>query len=607
MKPRFPLFGALFLLILFSCSRSDELSLEELDALSPEGINEILAKTRSKPWQGEEFVPGVRGGTWNSSVTADPKSFNILVAERDAPTQRIVGNMLDYLLDYDPLKREWKARCASPEILVDEAAGTLRVVYTLRDDLYWSYYDSDEKIPVSSDDIVFWYNEIEGNPAFQSSAYNSQFLIMEDGTEAHVDIEKIDDRRFAFHFPRIIADPLLSTNATIAPRMKYQEALREKGVQGVLDLFSVATDPREIPSMGPWFLTEYTAGQRLVYKRNPNYWKKDGQGVSIPYMDENIMQILPDTNTQFLLFKEGKLEAYGSRPEDLDELINKTNPDYTVFNAAGSLSASLWSFNQNPKNKDSPQYEWFTQKEFRQAMSCLLNRDRIINQVYRGLAEPKLDFFPEPNPFYNPGITLEYTYNPRRAVELLASIGMRQDAEGVMRDSQGRAVEFDLSMESDATTYTDIGSIIMDELSKIGITLNIRTLDFQKLVEQLTVTYDWASLFIRFGSNLFPSQGVNVWPSAGNLHLWHPLQEKAATDWEARIDYLHNEGSYTVDREKARVIWDEYQRIILEQCPVIYLVRPRTFFALRNRWDFTNVYYDNLNELETSHIFLRQP
>jgi peptide/nickel transport system substrate-binding protein len=606
MKNCFLLFTAAFFLALLSCSPSDELSVEDFDALTPEGLSEVLSKTVSKPWRGEEFVNGVLGGTWNSSVTADPKTFNIQVAERDAPSLAIIEYMLDYLVDYEPLTREWKARCAAPEILADEAAGTLRVIYTLRDDLFWSYYNSDTKIPVTSDDIVFWYNEIDGNPAFQSSGYNSQFVTMEDGTEAHVDIEKIDDRRFAFHFPRIVAEPLLSTNRTIAPRMKYQEALREKGVQGVLDLFSVATDPREIPSMGTWFLTEYTSGQRLVYKRNPNYWRKDSQGLSLPYIEEMIVRILPDTNTQFLLFKEGELEAYGSRPEDLDELINKTDPDYTVFNAAGSLSTSLWSFNQNPKNKDTPQYEWFTQKEFRQAMSCLLNRDRIINQVYRGLAEPKLDFFPEPNPFYNPDITLEYTYDPQRALDLLASIGMQQDADGIMRDSKNRAVEFDLAMESVSTVYADIGSIIMDELSKVGIKLNIRILDFQKLIEQLTVTYDWASLFIRLGSNLFPSQGVNVWPSAGNLHLWYPLQEKAATEWEARIDYLHNEGSYTVDTEKARVIWDEYQRIILEQCPVIYLVRPRSFYALRNRWDFTNFYYDNLNGLETSHIFLKQ-
>jgi peptide/nickel transport system substrate-binding protein len=256
--------------------------------------------------------------------------------------------------------------------------------------------------------------------------------------------------------------------------------------------------------------------------------------------------------------------------------------------------------------KDSPWYDWFTQKEFRQAMSCLLNRDRIVTQVYRGLEEPKLDFFPHPNPYYNPDIKLEYLYSPQRAVELLASIGMERDASGVMRDAKARAIEFDLSIESDATVYSDTASIITDEAAKIGIKINVRPIDFQKLVEQLTATYDWTSLFILFGANYWPTQGSNVWPSDGNLHLWYPLQQEPATDWEARIDYLYNEGSYTADPEKAKVIWDEYQRIILEQCPVIYLVGRRSFAAINNRWDFSNFYYDNLNGAETNYLFLKQ-
>ncbi|MCL2479966.1 MAG: ABC transporter substrate-binding protein, partial [Treponema sp.] len=228
-----------------------------------------------------------------------------------------------------------------------------------------------------------------------------------------------------------------------------------------------------------------------------------------------------------------------------------------------------------------------------------------VAQVYRGLGDPKLDFFPPPNPFYNPDIKLEYLYDPQRALELLASIGIKQDAAGVMRDARGRAVEFDLSIQSDTSVYSDTASIITDEAAKVGIKITVRPTDFQKLVEQLTATYDWASIFMLFGAPYWPTQGSNVWPSDGNLHLWHPLQEQPATDWEARIDYLYNEGSYTADPEKARIIWDEYQRIILEQCPLIYLIRQRTFYAINNRWDFVNFYYDNLNGAMTSYLFLK--
>jgi peptide/nickel transport system substrate-binding protein len=226
--------------------------------------------------------------------------------------------------------------------------------------------------------------------------------------------------------------------------------------------------------------------------------------------------------------------------------------------------------------------------------------------VYRGLAEPKLDFFPPPNPYYNPDIVLEYVYNPQRALELLESVGFTRDLRGRLRDAKGRRVEFDLSFTADNTVTADIASIIVDELGKAGIKVNIRATDFQKLVEQLTSTYDWQTIMIGLGTNFFPTQGSNVWPSNGNLHLWHPLQEKPHTDWEARIDYLYNEGSYSISRVKAAAIWDEYQRLILEQCPIIYLMRSRSFWAVQNRWDFANVYYDNLNGAETTHIFLRQ-
>jgi len=165
-------------------------------------------------------------------------------------------------------------------------------------------------------------------------------------------------------------------------------------------------------------------------------------------------------------------------------------------------------------------------------------------------------------------------------------------------------VEFDLTFSADNNVTADIASIIVDELGKIGIKVNIRVTDFQKMVEQLTSTYDWQTIFLGFGPSLFPTQGSNVWPSTGNLHLWHPLQTKPFTEWEARVDYLYNEGSYTIDKEKAFEIWDEFQRIHLEQCPLIYLMRSRRFWAIQNRWDFTNVYYDNLNGAETQHIFL---
>lgn len=589
-----------------SCKKVPYMTLEEIEEARNVSSDEAMSKTVSKPWNGSDFKPGHIGGQWYGILDSDPKTFNHLIAERDGTSNSIIEMTTDWMVDYDTFTKSWKPRVCNYEIEVNEADKTLTVHFSIKDDIFWTWYNSDKKIPVTSEDIVWWYDNIAGNPSFQSSAYNSQFVTMEDGSEKRIIAKIIDDRHFDFIYPRIVADPLLSSNMIFYPCWLYKEAYDKDGEDGVKNILSINTDPKLLPSMGQYYITEYSPSQRLVFTRNPNYWDKDSNGVSIPYPQEKIFQIVGDPNTSLLLFKQGKLESYSPQPENLSDIINAQGKDYTVFNSDGAIGAQFWSFNQNPQNKNQPYYEWFTKKEFRQAMSCLLNRDRIINQTYRGLASPKYNFFPEPNPFYNKDIELKYRYDREKAIALLESAGFKQDSEGVMRDRKSNPVEFDLSIAVSSNITSDIAQIICDECKSVGIKINVRQTDFQKLVEQLTASYDWQSVIISLGSNLFPTQGSNVWPSDGNLHLWYPLQKQPATEWEKRIDYLYNEGSYTIDKVKAKELWDEYQTILLEQCPIIYLVCPKYFYALNNRWDFSNFYYDNKAGAMTEKVFLKK-
>lgn len=595
-----------FVLTLFSCRRIPEMTLDEIDQAIAASTDDFFTSTVSKPWNGEAPRSGIVGGIWYDTILGDPKTFNQLIGERDGESAALIEMTLDSLLDYDFNSGKWIPRLASYQLEPDEANDILTVHFTIRDDVYWTCYDNDERIPLTSDDFVWWYNEVEGDPVFQSSGYTSHFMTMSDGETGEVKMVKVDDKRFDIVFPRIIADPLLFSNTNPAPSFIYRPAKEQHGPDGVKELFSINTDPKKLPSIGKWYITEYTPGQRITFTRNPNFWQKDSRGTSIPYPEQYVAQIVGDTNTEYLLFKQGKTETYSPTPENVDDVISGQGNDYTVFNSDGSLTAPLWSFNQNPKNKNEPYYEWFCRKEFRQAMSCLLNRDRIINQAYRGLGEAKLDFFCKGNPYYNPDIVLQYQYDVEKAKSLLEKIGMKQDASGILRDSKNRPVEFDLSIMSGSATISDIAQIITDECKKAGITVNVRQTDFQKLVEMLTASYDWQSIIIGLGTNLFPSQGSNVWPSDGNLHLWYPLQSKPVTDWEKRVDYLYNEGKVTLDEQKAFEIWNEYQNIILEQCPVIYLIRNRSFFAIRNKWNLRNVYYDNLYGAKKDFVYLEQ-
>ena len=582
-------------------SADEEMSEGEAMSEREKARAEILAKTTERHGC-QEFALGTVGGTWLTSINNDPKSFNTMLA-RDGDTGAVVGVLFDYLADYDPCTREFLPNLASFEVVADEAADSLTVIYTLRDDLYWTTLaDPDTRVKVTSDDIVFWYDEIEGDQELQQPGYAGQFIEMADGSEARIEVERIDDLTVAFHYPRIVANPILSTNMEFGPRYIYEPAKQEGGSEGVLNLFSIDTDPATIPSIGGYYIAEYEPGVRVVAVRNPNYWKKDDAGVSLPYIERAVYQIVPDRNTEFLLFKEGNKDAYSVRPEDLDELLDAEDPDYTVYNGGATLGSSFVAFNQNPDTMDPLVYSWFSKTQFRQAMSSVLNRDRIASQVYRGLAEPALHFFARANPYFDESIRQRFDYDPDRARELLAEIGIRPNAEGLMEDADGNHIEFNIHVGASNNVAVDIMNIFADELKQIGITGNVRPIDFQKLVEMLTSTYDWHVSTASLGSNYWPEGGSNVWQSKGNFHLWHPLQDEPYTEWEARVDHLYNEGRFTIDKEKAKAIYDEYQQLLLDQAPMIYVVYPLSFLAVRDKW--ANVFYDTLNGLDSTYLYL---
>lgn len=590
--------------VLLAACAPEGVSLEEAEAQRAGNRNRILEQTVERPGP-PDYRDGVVGGEYVSAINNDPKTFNDLTA-RDADTRTIIDGLTGFLASYDAYTREFEPNLASFEIEVDEANDRLRVIYTLRDDLFWTTPDSspDTWVPLTSDDVVFWYDEIEGNQELQLPAYPGQFVDMPDGSRERVTITRIDDRSFAFNFPRIVANPVLQSNMTVWPRYIYEPALRENGVEGVLNILSVDTDVTTIPSIGPYHIVEYSPGVRVVLQRNPNYWERDESGTSLPYIERLIYRIVPDNNTEYLLFQEGTKDAHSVEPEQLEELLAIEDPDFTIYNGGEALGSAFFTFNQNPANLDPVKLSWFTQREFRQAVSSVLNRPRIVQQVYRGLAAPAYHFAARANMFFDEDIRLEFTYNPERAIELLAAIGITQAEDGLMYDRDGNHIEFDIYMGVENSIAVDVSNILADELSDIGITANVRPIDFQNLVERLTSTYDWEMATVALGANYWPSGGSNVWQSNGNFHLWHPLQSEPATEWEARIDELYNQIRFTIDEDEARALYAEFQQILLTELPLFYIVHPFSFLGIRDKWQ--NVYYDTLGGAETIRFFLEQ-
>ena len=88
----------------------------------------------------------------------------------------------------------------------------------------------------------------------------------------------------------------------ILPRHKLESALKS----GTLaQEWGTATPPAEIVGTGPFLLREYQPGQRLVFERNPRYWRKAANGDSLPYIDRLVLELVPDQNAELLRLQSG--------------------------------------------------------------------------------------------------------------------------------------------------------------------------------------------------------------------------------------------------------------------------------------------------------------
>jgi peptide/nickel transport system substrate-binding protein len=146
-------------------------------------------------------------------------------------------------------------------------------------------------------------------------------------------------------------------------------------------------------------------------------------------------------------------------------------------------------------------------------------------------------------------------------------------ANNELRDQLGNRVEFTLVTNSGNAVREKIAAMLQDDLSHVGIKMNVVTLDFPSLIERMTRTFDYeACLLGLVNTDLDPNGQMTVWLSSGENHQWNPGQKTPATAWEAEVDKLMRAQATALTDIKRKESFDRVQQIIYEQQPFIYLV-----------------------------------
>ncbi|MBF0510824.1 MAG: ABC transporter substrate-binding protein [Candidatus Omnitrophica bacterium] len=518
------------------------------------------------------------GGSLVEAVSSDPKTFNDIVST-DANSRVITSLLFEGLTTEDPFTLKVIPNLAKSW---DVSPDGLRWVFHLRTDVRW--FDG---VFLSADDVVFTFNDLIYNPDIPSSCKD---VLTIEGKP--LTVEKIDDHTVRVILPVKFAPFLRAMGQSILPKHCLMKALRDKKFSFT---WGIDTPVEQIIGTGPFQLSEYHPGERLVFKRNPHYWKKSKTQEQLPYLDKIVFLIIQDHQAQLLKFMDGELDAVGISGSDYPLLKPlEASRQFHIFEAGAAYDANFVVLNQNPRLNpkthrpflDAVKLSWFTNLSFRKALAHAIDKKKIIEILNNGLGlSQDGPMSPGSGFFYTPDV-MTYDYDLKKAKEILKQAGFHLSPDGgTLKDPQGHPVEFNFYTANAASAGREaMSGIIRFDLERLGMKVNLVTVEFNTLVNKLMSSYDWDMVMIGLTGGVEPHFGQNVWASSGGLHLWNPRQKTPATLWEKRIDEIFNEGAQELDENKRKILYDEFQRIVAEKLPVIYTVLNMDMYAVRDKF-----------------------
>jgi peptide/nickel transport system substrate-binding protein len=380
------------------------------------------------------------------------------------------------------------------------------VEFTLNPKAKWS-----DGQPVTPDDVIFTFDVLtkKGRPPFSSRMK----LISK--------IEKVGEHgvRFSFNEQANREFPLVLSLMPVLPKH-------------AIDIEKFDSSPLAIPiGSGPYVVSQVQPGQRIVFKRNPDYWGADlPSRIGFNNYDTVTVEYFRNDQSQFEAFKKGVFDVF------LEGDPNKWASSYdfpavrdgrVVKEAFESRSpGNMFGFLFNTRRPK------FQDRAVREALALMFDFEWTNRNLYAGryqrlgsywqgselsaLGKPAdatertlLAAFPDA---VLPDV-LDGTYKPaitdgsgrdrkeiKRAYDILIGQGYKIDNEQML-DPQGKPLAFEILTRS--VGEERLGLAYKRTLERLGIGVTIRTVDDAQYQKRLQ-TFDYDIILGAYSSSLSP-------------------------------------------------------------------------------------------------------
>ena len=523
--------------------------------------------------------PGIPGGRLVIAEPGDPKTFNPITAN-ESSSMDIYRFLFASLLGADSVTQEVEPGLA--ESWTNTPDGKTWT-FKLRKNLRWS-----DGEPLTADDVVFTFNDVIYNPGVDNVTRDA---LQVDGKPFTV--TKIDDLTIRVVTPDIYAPFLegFGAGVPILPKHILAKTVADKTFASA---YGINWKPEDIVGSGPFRLKEYKTAQSVLLERNPWFFEVDSNAQRLPYCDNIVFTVVPDRNAISLRFLSGECDVHDYiYANEYDHFKTESaNGKFQLLEPGIGMETDFFWFNENTNVDaktgqpcvDPKKLKWFRNVKFRQACAYAIDRDSLIRSVFSGRAIPNYGFVtPGNKKWFNPDIP-QYPHDLARARELLKEIGIEdRNGDGMLEDADGNTIEFVFNTNIENNSRMKAAVLIQADLQKLGFKVVLQPVEFNTLIHKIDDTHEYECVLMGlFGGATDPCFQANVIRSDAYTHQWFPREKQPSTSWEARLDFLMNDLSKTLDFAGRKKDFDEVQRILAEQQPMIFTVTPYYYAAARS-------------------------
>ncbi len=306
------------------------------------------------------------------------------------------------------------------------------------------------------------------------------------------------------------------------------------------------------PGSGPYMVTAFIPNDHLMLEANPNWWKLQ------PHVRKIMFSLLDTSKSVINSYERGQVNAIFSRAISCSQYNTGTH-SVSVMSRTSQLDCLLTN---NTSYELTP--------EVRKAIRYVIDRKKIISDVYSGMAV--LTNFPlYPGTWmYNEGLDSQFTVNIEEAKRLLEEAGWsdsndngildRLDDEGKLRELSLRFYVYE-EPDNDVNVRIASANMIADQLREVGIECRIDTMTMANVRSKLAASkYDLA--LVSYSMDVCPDPGfLLIKGNSGNYAHYK----------SDRMTNLCNELRTEINQESYRQKLMEIQSLFAEDCPFICL------------------------------------